>query len=55
MDNPGQGVRGTITKDAAFFLAGSGWYPVILEDIPETFRVSVTALRGIYVVMEGRL
>ena len=55
MDNPGQGVLGTITKDAAFFLAGSGWYPMILEDIPETFRVSVTAPRGIYAVMEGRL
>jgi hypothetical protein len=25
MDNPGQGVMGTITQDAAFFLAGSGW------------------------------
>ncbi|BBO75537.1 peptidase M1 [Desulfosarcina widdelii] len=55
MDNPGQGVMGTITGYAAFFLAGSGWYPVILEDIPETFRVSVTAPRGIYAVMEGRL
>jgi hypothetical protein len=31
MDNPGQGVLGTITQDAAFFLAGSGWYPVILD------------------------
>ena len=39
----GQGVMGTITQDAAFFLAGSGWYPVILEDTSETFRVSVTA------------
>jgi hypothetical protein len=55
MDNPGQGVRGTITRDAAFFLAGSGWYPVILGDIPETFRVSVNAPMGIYAVMEGRL
>ena len=55
MDNPGQGVLGTITRDAAFFLAGSGWYPVILEDIPETFRVSVTAPKGVYAVMEGRL
>ena len=55
MDNPGQGVMGTITKDAAFFLAGSGWYPLILEDIPETFRVSVTAPKGVYAVMEGRL
>ena len=55
MDNPGQGVMGTITQDAAFFLAGSGWYPLILEDIPETFRVSVTAPKGIYAVMEGRL
>ena len=55
MDNPGQGVMGTITQDAAFFLAGSGWYPVILEDTSETFRVSVTAPKGIYAVMEGRL
>ena len=55
MDNPGQGVMGTITRDAAFFLAGSGWYPLILEDIPETFRVSVIAPKGIYAVMEGRL
>ncbi len=55
MDNPGQGVMGTITPDAAFFLAGSGWYPLILDDIPETFRVSVTAPKGIYAVMEGRL
>jgi hypothetical protein len=55
MDNPGQGVMGTITGDAAFFLSGSGWYPLLLEDIPETFRVSVTAPRGIYAVMEGRL
>ena len=55
MDNPGQGVLGTITQDAAFFLAGSGWYPMIVEDIPETFRVSVTAPRGVYAVMEGRL
>jgi hypothetical protein len=55
MDNPGQGVMGTITQDAAFFLAGSGWYPLILEDIPETFRVSVSAPKGIYAVMEGRL
>jgi hypothetical protein len=55
MDNPGQGVMGTITQDAAFFLSGSGWYPLILEDIPETFRVSVTAPKGFYAVMEGRL
>jgi len=55
MDNPGQGVMGTITQDAAFFLAGSGWYPLILEDTSETFRVSVTAPKGIYAVMEGRL
>ncbi len=55
MDNPGQGVMGTITRDAAFFLAGSGWYPLILEDISESFRVSVTAPKGIYAVMEGRL
>ena len=55
MDNPGQGVMGTITQDAAFFLAGSGWYPLILEDLPETFRVSVTAPKGVYAVMEGRL
>ena len=55
MDNPGQGVMGTITQDAAFFLSGSGWYPLILGDIPETFRVSVTAPKGIYAVMEGKL
>jgi hypothetical protein len=55
MDNPGQGVLGTITQDAAFFLAGSGWYPVILTDTAETFRVSVTAPKGVYAVMEGRL
>jgi hypothetical protein len=55
MDNPGQGVMGTITQDAAFFLAGSGWYPVILTDTSETFRVSVTAPKGVYAVMEGRL
>ena len=55
MDNPGQGVMGTITRDAAFFLAGSGWYPLILEDTAETFRVSVTVPKGIYAVMEGRL
>jgi hypothetical protein len=55
MDNPGQGVMGTITQDAAFFLAGSGWYPLILGDVSETFRVSVTAPKGIYAVMEGRL
>jgi hypothetical protein len=55
MDNPGQGVMGTITQDAAFFLAGSGWYPLILEDVSETFRVSVTAPKGIYAVMEGKL
>jgi hypothetical protein len=46
---------GTITQDAAFFLAGSGWYPVILDDTSETFRVSVTAPKGVYAVMEGRL
>ena len=55
MDNPGQGVMGTIPQDAAFFLAGSGWYPLILDDISETFRVSVTAPKGVYAVMEGRL
>ncbi|MGD8701151.1 MAG: M1 family aminopeptidase [Desulfosarcina sp.] len=55
MDNPGQGVMGTITQDGAFFLAGSSWYPLILEDASETFRVSVTAPKGIYAVMEGRL
>ena len=55
MDNPGQGVMGTITQDAAFFLAGSGWYPLILDNTAETFRVSVTAPKGIYAVMEGRL
>ena len=55
MDNPGQGVMGTITEEAAFFLAGSGWYPLILEDFSETFRVSVTAPKGVYAVMEGRL
>ncbi len=54
-DNPGQGVRATITRDAAFFLGGSGWYPLVLDDVTETFRVSVTAPKGIYAVMEGRL
>jgi len=55
MDNPGQGVTGTITPDAAFFLGGSGWYPWVLTDAPQRFRVSITAPRGIYAVMEGRL
>ncbi len=55
MDNTGQGVMGSITRDAAFFLAGSGWYPMIPDDVPETFRVSVTAPKGVYAVMEGRL
>ena len=27
MDNPGQGVVGTITENAVFLLGGSGWYP----------------------------
>lgn len=55
LDNPDQCVMGTITRDAAFFLAGSGWYPLTLEDASETFRVSVTAPRGIYAVMAGYL
>lgn len=55
LDNPGQGVIGTITRDSAFFLANSGWYPLVMEDIAQTLRVSVTAPKGIYAVMEGRL
>ena len=55
MDNPGQGVRATITRDSAFFLGGSGWYPLVMQDIAQTLRVSVTAPKGIYAVMEGSL
>ncbi len=53
-DNPGYGVTGTITRDHAFLLAGSGWYPRTLESHPP-IRVTVQAPRGMLAVTSGRL
>lgn len=53
-DNPGYGVTGTITEKGSFFLPDSGWYPQ-LPQYGSTFRISVSAPRGIYAVTAGRL
>ncbi|MEJ2638861.1 MAG: M1 family aminopeptidase, partial [Desulfosarcinaceae bacterium] len=53
-DNPGFGVRGTISERGAVLLAGSGWYPQVAE-MARTLNLSVTAPAGILAVTSGRL
>ncbi|MFW6324275.1 MAG: M1 family peptidase, partial [Desulfovibrionales bacterium] len=54
MDNPGFGVTGTIFEQGAFLPAGSGWYPLV-DAKRETFRLTVSAPRGMQAVSAGRL
>ncbi len=54
LDNPGQGVEGTITPEGAFLLPGAGWYPEIEAD-KRLFSVAVRAPRGMYAVTQGAL
>lgn len=53
MDNPGQGVTGTMTKDAVFLLGGSGWYPLIGSQ-EVSMSLVVHAPAGIFAVTGGR-
>jgi hypothetical protein len=54
MDNPGQGVSGTITDDAAFLLGGSAWYPLTGAE-KSSFAITVGAPKGMYAITEGSL
>jgi aminopeptidase N len=54
MDNPGQGVLGTISSQGAFLLPGSGWYPM-LRSPRQSFRVRIAAPAGMHAVTLGRL
>jgi hypothetical protein len=53
MDNPGQGVTGTMTDDAVFLLGGSGWYP-LLQGNEVSMRLRVSAPAGMFAVTGGR-
>ena len=53
MDNPGQGVTGTMTGAAVFLLGGSGWYPLSRTEAV-SIRLTVTAPAGMYAVTGGR-
>jgi hypothetical protein len=54
MDNPGQGVMGTMTDRGVFLLGGSGWYPLVRgEEV--SMELEVEAPRGIRAVTGGRL
>jgi len=53
MDNPGQGVTGTMTEDAVFLLGGSGWYPLIgAQKVSMTLAAHAPA--GVFAVTGGR-
>jgi len=55
-DNPGYGVAATMTDQAAFFLSGSGWHPLLAGAEPDAaWRVTVVAPEGISAVTSGRL
>jgi hypothetical protein len=53
-DNPGYGVEGTISERGAVLLAGSGWYPQVME-MGRRIQLTVTAPAGILAVTSGRL
>jgi hypothetical protein len=53
-DNPGYGVRGTISEFGTVLLAGSGWYPQV-ADMPRSIQLAVTAPAGTLAVTSGRL
>lgn len=53
MDNPGQGVVGTMTENAVFLLGGSGWYPSIRAETA-AMRLTVRAPAGMFAVTGGR-
>jgi hypothetical protein len=53
-DNPGQGVTGTIAKEGALLLPGSGWHPILAGAL-SSYRLKVTAPRGMHAVSLGRL
>ena len=53
MDNPGQGVTGTMTDDAVFLLGGSGWYP-LLQGNDISMLLNVNAPAGMFAVTGGR-
>lgn len=53
MDNPGQGVTGTMTRDAVFLLGGSGWYP-LTRARESSMSLVVHAPAGIFAVTGGR-
>lgn len=53
MDNPGQGVAGTMTENAVFLLGGSGWYPLSrAENV--SIRLTVRGPAGMFAVTGGR-
>jgi len=52
-DNPGYGVRGTITPRGTLLLGGTGWYPAI-GGATETLALQVHAPAGIRAVTAGR-
>jgi hypothetical protein len=53
MDNPGFGVSASITAIGAFLLAGSFWYPELL-DSRAVYRLKVRAPAGMIAVTAGR-
>lgn len=53
-DNPGYGVRGTISDRGTVLLAGSGWYPQV-ADMARRIALTVTAPAGTLAVTSGRL
>lgn len=53
-DNPGFGVRGTISEKGTVLLAGTGWYPRA-EGVERSIRLTVTAPAGTLAVTSGRL
>ncbi|MFW5936932.1 MAG: M1 family metallopeptidase [Desulfosalsimonas sp.] len=53
MDNPGQGVVGTMTENAVFLLGGSGWYPLSRAETV-SIRLTVRGPAGMFAVTGGR-
>jgi hypothetical protein len=53
LDNPGQGVTGTMTDGAVFLLGGSGWYPLV-QGLEVSMHLEVEAPAGVFAVTGGR-
>jgi hypothetical protein len=52
-DNPGFGVSGSITPEGVFLLAGSGWYPDVVDGVDSFPLVRVKAPAGMLAVTAG--